>query len=512
MPKISHNIAANIVGKGTTVGLALLTVPWYVRLLGVESYGLIGFFASLQAIFSLLNMGFSTTVNREIAHLSAVPNSAGQQRTLVRSVEAVYWGLAVCISLIVVMSSQWIARHWLISVTLDETTLRTALVLMGLVIALQFPFYLYQGVLFGLERQVSLNVIIGVAAILRFGGALAVLYWVAPSITLFFAWNAGIAALQTLVTWCYAWNCLPKADRPTHFEFQALKRMAGFSVEVMGITFTGAIIVQLDKIVLSRSLNLDQFGYYALAGVIASSMIVVSQTIFNAIFPRFSYMRSAGLEGDLTRLYHRTSQLMSLLVLPAAAVLTVMSYDVLLLWTGDAEIAEHTWLFVSLLVMGSTLSALYNVPLALQLAFRQARASMVGLLAGVVVLTPLMFILAPRYGGAGVASLVLAFYALYTLICVNVMHRHLLPAERWRWLRVDVGIPAIAAFSTVAAASRLRPMQLNTPETALWLASAWLAASILLVLLMPYVREQLFSRGKRLLALFHGRYETRSNI
>lgn len=508
MSKLSHNIAANIVGKGTTIGLALMTVPWYVRLLGVESFGLIGVFAGLQAIFSLLDMGFSTTVNREIAHLSAIPGSAGQQRTLVRTVESVYWGLAACVVLVLAVLAQWIAKHWLISVTLDETTLCTSLILMGLVIGLQFPFYLYQGVLFGLERQVSLNMIVGSAAILRFGGALAILCWIAPSITLFFAWNAGVAALQTLVTWVYAWHCLPKASRPARFEAQALKRIARFSVEIMGITLVGAMIVQLDKIVLSRSLSLDQFGYYALAGVIASSMIVVSLTIFNAIFPRFSYMRSAGLEGDLKRLYHHTSQLMSFFVLPASAVLSVMSYDVLLLWTGSAEIAERAWLFVSLLVLGSMLSALYNVPLALQLAFRQTRASLLGLLIGIMALIPLMLLIAPRYGGVGVSSLVLAFYVIYPLVCINVMHRRLLPTERWRWFREDVGLPIIAAFSLVAAVHWLRPSQSNLLETGLWIATAWAGASLLLAFLLPSLRERLFYKGKRVLALVYGAYQT----
>ncbi len=489
MPKLSHNIAANLAGKGTTIGLALLTVPWYVRLLGVESFGLIGVFAGLQAIFSLLDMGFSATVNREIAHLSAIPGSAGQQRTLVRTVESVYWGLAICVVLVVAVLAQWIAKHWLISVTLDETTLCTSLVLMGLVIGLQFPFYLYQGVLFGLERQVSLNVIVGSAAILRFGGALAVLYWIAPSITLFFAWNAGVAALQTLVTWAYAWHCLPKASRPARFEAQALKRIARFSVEIMGITLVGAMIVQLDKIVLSRSLSLDQFGYYALAGVIASSMIVVSQTVFNAIFPRFSYMRSAGLEGDLKRLYHRTSQLMSFFVLPASAVLTVMSYDVLLLWTGSAEIAERTWLFVSLLVLGSTLSALYNVPLALQLAFRQARVSLLGLLTGIVVLTPLMLLIAPYYGGVGVSSLVLAFYVIYLLVCINVMHRRLLPSERRKWFITDTGAPILVVYSLVLVVRWLRPSEMSLAWTGAWIFVAWLGASLLLVVLLPTLRQ-----------------------
>ena len=39
--------------------MGLVFVPVYIKYLGIESYGLIGFFASLQAWFALLDMGMT---------------------------------------------------------------------------------------------------------------------------------------------------------------------------------------------------------------------------------------------------------------------------------------------------------------------------------------------------------------------------------------------------------------------------------------------------------------------
>ena len=50
--------------------MGLIFVPVYIKYLGIESYGLIGFFASMQAWFALLDMGMTPTLGREIARFT----------------------------------------------------------------------------------------------------------------------------------------------------------------------------------------------------------------------------------------------------------------------------------------------------------------------------------------------------------------------------------------------------------------------------------------------------------
>ena len=40
----------------------------------------------------------------------------------------------------------------------------------------------------------------------------------------------------------------------------------------MAITFLSLLLMQVDKILLSRLLTLESFGYYALAGVVANAL------------------------------------------------------------------------------------------------------------------------------------------------------------------------------------------------------------------------------------------------
>jgi len=84
-PSVRHNIAANFAGKAWRGIFGLAFVPIYIKLMGVEVYGLIGIFMSLTALLALLDMGLSATLNRELSRLSVAEDSAQESRNLVRT-------------------------------------------------------------------------------------------------------------------------------------------------------------------------------------------------------------------------------------------------------------------------------------------------------------------------------------------------------------------------------------------------------------------------------------------
>lgn len=63
-------------------GLGILAVPIYVRILGIESYGLIGLFASLQVLISFLDFGLGTTMVREFGRLCTAPDGRREMRAI----------------------------------------------------------------------------------------------------------------------------------------------------------------------------------------------------------------------------------------------------------------------------------------------------------------------------------------------------------------------------------------------------------------------------------------------
>ena len=95
MTRLRKNLIANFAGQGAATLIQLAITPVYIRWLGVEAYGLIGFQVTLQALMQVLDFGLSPTINRELARYSALPDKAQESRDFVRTLEVGYWLIGV---------------------------------------------------------------------------------------------------------------------------------------------------------------------------------------------------------------------------------------------------------------------------------------------------------------------------------------------------------------------------------------------------------------------------------
>jgi len=485
---VRRNIVANTLGKGWSMLMGLVFVPLYIKFLGMEAYGLIGFFATLQMVFSVLDLGLSTTLNRELARASAHPEQAQKTRDLVRTLEFVYWGIAGIIGATVIAIAPWIARKWLNPEGLSISTIEHVVVLLGLVTAFQWPIGFYSGGLMGLQRQVMNNVITAGLATVRGAGAVLVLWLVSPSIATYFQWQLVISVVG--VTWfaITLWKSLPRDSGTARFSIILLRSVWNFAAGLTGISVVALLLTQTDKILLSTLLPLEAFGHYILAASVASASIFIAGPMFNAVFPRFSQLVSLGDNEQLKTLYHRACQLTSVAVIPIMLVVTFFSFELLLLWTRNPVIAERAHWLVSLLVIGTALNGLMHIPYALQLAHGWTRLAFTVNVIGVLLLVPLIFVLAARYGAIGAAVVWVLLNTGYVLFVIPVMHRRLLKGEMGRWYKVDIGRPLVGALPIVILARVLYPQNVSSLGSFAYLTGVGLAAIIGAGLATPSVR------------------------
>lgn len=469
MSQFKWNIIANFVGRGWAAAMALAFVPLYIRAMGIEAYGLVGLFTTMQAMFALLDAGLSTTLNREIARLSMHKDAARDMRDLVRTLEVLYWAMAAGIALVVLGLAPVIAHYWVKPESLSTDTVWQALILMGFTIALQFPFGLYTGGILGLQRQVLFNSItIGIAT-LRGLGSLLVLWYVSPTILAFFAWQICVSILQSAWSGVLLWHSLPRHTNPPRFHRHLLHKIWRFAAGIAGIGVLSLLLTQLDKLVLSKLLPLDEFGYYNLATVVASGLYVLISPIFTATFPRLSQLVSSGDEEGLKELYHRSCQLMSVAVLPVAIVVALFSREILWVWTRNDTVVQQVHLLVSLLIVGSALNGLVNVPYALQLAHGWTKLTLYQNSIAVTIVIPLLIAATQWYGAAGAASVWIMLNACYVVFSIPIMHRRLLPAEVRRWYIQDVGVPVAGGLIVAGVVRQWTPTDISLFGTIAWL-------------------------------------------
>ena len=113
--------------------MGLAFVPIYIKFLGVEAYGLIGIFAMLQAWLTLLDMGMTPVLNREMARFGGGAHSAQSIRDLLRSIETVGVLIAVAIAVTIWVGSGWLASEWLKADKLPLEAVIKAFEIMGAV-------------------------------------------------------------------------------------------------------------------------------------------------------------------------------------------------------------------------------------------------------------------------------------------------------------------------------------------------------------------------------------------
>ena len=199
MSRIKHNVIANFAGGIWTTLMGIAFVPFYIYYLGIEAYGLIGLYVALQAWLVVIDMGFTPSLNREMARFDAGEITAFEARQLIRTLEVIYCGTMLLVILLIALLASYVATHWLTVEKLDRSAVESALMVMGATVSLRWFSTMYRGAIMGLQRQVWLSGNNAVFATLRGPGVILALEFIDPSVEVFFIYQGLLFAIESVV-------------------------------------------------------------------------------------------------------------------------------------------------------------------------------------------------------------------------------------------------------------------------------------------------------------------------
>jgi O-antigen/teichoic acid export membrane protein len=500
MASLGYNIIANYIGKTWTAILGILLIPVYLRFIGIEAYGLVGFYMTLSSsVLGILDLGIGGTMNRELARLSAKGGSAGAQRDIVRTLEVIYWGIAIFAGGVIILLTPYITNSWIKAQNLDSEAVLRAVQLMGIAVALQFPISLYKEGLMGLQRQVLVNAILILTGTLRSAGVILVLWLISPTIEAFFVWQV-IASIVGGGAFIVAmWRSLPKHVEHARFRRHILYGIWKYAAALSANAIIGIVLSQLDKVILSRMLTLKMFGYYSLAATVASAIWMIIIPFNTAVFPRFVQLYEMDQSQELRTLFHSSSQILSVALFPICAMIIVFSREILFLWTHDPYVVENCHLIVSFLVFGTMLNGIASIPGYSACAFGWPQLITYTNAIQAVVIIPLIVSMVYRFQGVGAAIAWVVMNSTYVIFMAPIYFRRYLREERGKWYLRDVAMPALAAFSICLFSLLIAP-GINTPLTISgWLTVTGVMAIVVTGLTLPHVRRLAYSLYRELL-------------
>jgi O-antigen/teichoic acid export membrane protein len=434
VPSLRLNIVANYAGQlvSTLVGFAV--VPIYLRYVGAEGYGVIGFLVSIQTVLAVLDLGLSTTANREIGR------DGGDRDTspdLVRTLEWVYFSTGLLIFAGVAGASNYLAHDWVQSRTIPPETIRQCVLIAGAIIGLRWPVALYGGVLRGMEKQVQLNLLGAGFTLLRAFVAVGCLAFWAPTVEVYFWSQLFAGAAELAAHWFVCTKYLRRPDRSASFSWEILRRVWGFSWRVAGISLCAVLIKQIDRVAISKLLTLTELGYYTTATVIGFGLSRAYGPVQAAVFPRFNRLIALGDTAALSTVFHQSARLVSFITTPLAAACVFFARDILFFWTRDAAVADHAALPLQIYAVAMWFNSMMGLPYMLQLAAGLTWLPLRTNIIGAVALGPLVIVFVRYFGLAGGSLAWLIFNIGYFLIVPQILFRHVLRGEKREWYFYD---------------------------------------------------------------------------
>jgi len=487
--RVTVNLFANGTGSVATSLIQFAIIPVYIRLLGPESYGLVGVQTTLQALAQLLDFGVSASINRELARRTALGTDASSVRDMVRTLEVSYGAIGAVLGILVFLGAP-LAERWLQHAQLSALTIRHSVQVMALLLAAQWPLTFYQGALLGLQRHGLYNSVrVGCMAVTAVG-AWVVLTRVERTPVALFAWQAVMSLVQVGLLAVATWWCLPRAAARPRVRRASVAGLGTFALGMTGVTATALLLSQGDRIVASRVLPLDTFGYYMLGATLANALLYTFVSpVYTSVFPRLSSLVAVGDVATLRASYRRAWGVMAVVSLPAAAVLCLFAYPLILVWTRDPVAATATAPIAALLVAGTALHGLLLMSFGLQLAHGWTRVALTINASLCTVALPLVLVLASRYGAVGAAATWPIVNVLFAVATITVTHGRLGAETGRRWLVADIAWPAGAAVAVTALCRYAIPVPASFVGVLAVAGVVWAATTAALVAVSPLLRR-----------------------
>ncbi|MDF1884416.1 oligosaccharide flippase family protein, partial [Sulfurimonas sp. SAG-AH-194-C21] len=361
---MKKNTIANFIGQIYSIIIGLIMLPFYLKHLGSESYGLIGFFTMLQYWIAMLDLGLSGTLAREAARLN---NKLRELQNIIKSIELFYYMMGAVIVTIIYFFSEWIVTKWLNIEELRLSTVVISIQLMGLMIAIKLNISLYRGIIIGFENQVWLNIYNIIFNSFRFIGAFLIIYFITTDILYFFLYQTVVVLVEYIVIVQKVKGYFSKFGDAI-YSFNSLKNIIHFALSLGISTMLWIAFSQFDKLFLSHLVTLTEYGYYSLVIVIISALMNLVAPIGQAVLPRMVALYANNNIEKMFDLYYILTKIISILMFSVVGIISYYAFELLFVWTGNHEAAQWGAPILRWYAIGSAFASLIQLLYFLQYA------------------------------------------------------------------------------------------------------------------------------------------------
>jgi O-antigen/teichoic acid export membrane protein len=329
---VVRNVGTRYLAIATETLIGLVMLPFNLSHLGAAEYGLWVLLGSLTVHFSTLELGYGSGLVKFVAQYRAQRDPRALNE-IASTLFFVFSGLGLVAYAIVVGVSFNLDHLFNITAAQAETG-RWVLLIIGVYVALNFPFSVYGGIISGFQRY-DVNslqaVITSVAAALVNFGVLKAGYGLVPLV----AATTTVRVASYFVYRRNAFRVFPLLQiRPSLFRRNRLREVTGFSVYASMIDWANKLNYQMDQVVIGMFLGSIYVAVWAPAERIISGVQRLTNQLNGVLFPAIVDSDASRRNERLQQILLQGTRLSLAMVLPVAVSLIVLADPLVHAWLG----------------------------------------------------------------------------------------------------------------------------------------------------------------------------------
>ena len=440
---IKKNVILNYGSQAWVALMGVIFVPFYIRFLGEEAYGLIGFFTAVSILLHTISMGIVPTLTRE---MTKIGNGSGVEQEILDlkfSFELFAIIGALSIAGIFFILSELIATDWLKPEKISFETVAYSIQLMGVIISTRLVEAIYRSTLIGLGQISAFASVTAVMATIRGVGAILVLYLSHGDILAFFGWNLATTLLTLISLKFLVTQKLRPLNLQGKFNLSSMTGIRQFAFGMMVVSISGSIYTQVDKFLLSSFMSLSGYGIYIIASNLAAIVFMAVSPLTQAIYPELSKFYFDAKNEEFRSLYIWSVKLVIILTGTLGFCFAFNAQDVLSIWTGNPEIDHDTELVFILLCISSIINSLSWIPQQAQFSIGLTSSTIkINTLCSAFLLI-LMFPIFTNFGVLGCAALLMMTNMIYLIFYLIITKQYFIQTGFSNFLTFEVGFPLV---------------------------------------------------------------------
>jgi O-antigen/teichoic acid export membrane protein len=419
------------------MGVAFFMMPFMIRKLGDTWYGILTLVQVLTGYYYLVDVGLSTAVSRYVT-LYITKKDIWSTNVIINTSLAIYIAMALMICFIT-MALSYFAGHFVPDQTVLKTV-RIVIVIMGLNLALEFPYKAFAGIVGAYMRYdllsvshfatLALNTILIIVFLNKGYGIIAI------SVIGFFC-----SQISNVIFYWIAKRLFPDMRvRKKYFQKERLRDLFGYSVWSFVIQIGDQLRFRLDSYVIAWALSAAFVTHFSIGANLANYLKNFISKATNFLTPLFTkYYAEKNIQEINNKLLFAT-KINTIMATFGGGLIIIIGHSFIQRWVGSEYIDAYPVLVIFIIAVSieAIQSPSNNVLMAVAKHRFFAIANVVEGLCNLAI----SLVLVKQYGMVGVA--------LGTLIPIVVSRLIILPI----YLTMCVGLPLakyyINMFSVVA--------------------------------------------------------------